>query len=70
MNAKRILFLLRSPPYAGPATYESLESLLVAAVFDQLVSVLFIDDGVYQLVRAQNPAAIGVRSVGLLRQAL
>ena len=50
MTPKKILFLLRSPPYAGARAYETLEVLLVAAVFDQEVSVLFADDGVYQLL--------------------
>jgi tRNA 2-thiouridine synthesizing protein C len=70
MTSKRILFLLRSAPYAGSQAYETLESLLVTAVFDQEVSVLFSDDGVYQLLKGQDPSAIGTRSVGAGLKAL
>ena len=64
MTPKKILFLLRSAPYAGSRAYETLEALLVAAVFDQQVSVLFTDDGVYQLLKEQDPSGIESRSVG------
>ena len=70
MTSKKILFLLRSPPYAGSQAYETLESLLVTAVFDQEVSVLFADDGIYQLLKAQDPSGIGTRSVGAGLKAL
>lgn len=70
MTSKKILFLLRSAPYAGSKAYETLESLLVAAVFDQEVSVLFADDGVYQLLNEQDPSGIGTRSVGAGLKAL
>ena len=70
MTTKKILFLLRTPPYGGPGAYESIEALLVAAVFDQEVSVLFADDGVFQLVRDQDASAVGARSVGRALKAL
>lgn len=68
--SKKILFLVRSAPYAGAAAYETLEALLVAAVFEQELAVLFADDGVYQLVRNQDPAPLGVRSLGAGLKAL
>jgi sulfur relay (sulfurtransferase) DsrF/TusC family protein len=36
--------------------------VLVAAAFDQDVSLSFIDDGVYQLVEGQNPEGIGMKN--------
>ena len=35
--------------------------ILTTAAFDQQVSLLFCDDGVLQLKRGQNPAAIGLK---------
>ncbi len=49
---KRILFLHRQPPSAE--TRETLDSALIAAVFDQAVSLLFREAGVQQL-RADMP---------------
>lgn len=68
--SKKILFLVRSAPYCGATAYETFEALLVAAVFEQELSVLFADDGVYQLLRGQDPTVLGVRSLGAGLRAL
>lgn len=69
-NGKRILFLLRQPPYATSHALEALEAVLVAGVFDQQVSVLFRDAGVWQLVNGQDGSALEARTVGKVAQAL
>ena len=56
MKPKRILFLLRQPPYQSSRAIEAIESILVAGVFEQDVSVLFKDDGVWQLIKDQDGA--------------
>lgn len=43
---------------------------LTAAAFDQPVSLLFADDGVYQLKRGQCPEAAGLPAVAPLFEAL
>lgn len=45
---KRILYLIRRPP--GIAADETTDLALVSCAFEQRASVLFLDDGVYQLV--------------------
>ena len=70
MTSKRILFLMRQPPYVTSHALEALESALVAGVFDQRVSVLFRDDGVWQLVKGQDGSVLGARSIGKVVQAL
>ncbi|MEQ9003473.1 MAG: sulfurtransferase complex subunit TusC [Pseudomonadales bacterium] len=70
MAPRRILFLLRQPPYATSHALEALEAVLVAGVFDQAVSVLFADDGVWQLLRDQDGDAVGMRTVGRVATAL
>lgn len=61
--AKRILFLLNRAPYGSSYALEGLESVLVAAVFDQRVSVLFKGAGLQQLRKGQDGAALGQRTV-------
>lgn len=69
-GTKRILFLLRQAPYASANALEALEAVLVAGVFDQAVSVLFADDGVWQLLDGQDGGALGTRTVARVASAL
>jgi len=59
---KRLLYVNRRPPHGTIYGHEGLEVLFTGAVFDQLVTVLFLDDGVYQLVRDQDPSALGLKN--------
>lgn len=70
MENRRILFLLRHPPYGSSHALEALETVLVAGVFDQQVSVLFSGDGVWQLLADQDGSAVGRRTVGKIIKAL
>lgn len=68
--AKRILFLATRAPYVSAQPLEALEAMLVAAVFDQKVSVLFKGAGLYQLLEGQKGSALGQRTLGKALQAL
>jgi tRNA 2-thiouridine synthesizing protein C len=70
METRRILFLLRQPPYSSDHALEAIESVLVAGVFEQQVVVLFRDDGVWQLLKNQSGRSLGTRTVGKVVQAL
>ncbi len=70
MQRKRILFVLTRAPYASAGALETLESVLVAGVFEQEVSVLFKGAGVYQLLKGQKGSAVGQRTVGKVLEAL
>ena len=59
---KKFLYLNRRAPYGTIYAWESLEVVLIGAAFDQEVSVMFLDDGVYELVKGQNTAAIGMKN--------
>jgi len=52
---KKFLYVNRRAPHGTIYAQESLETVLIGAAFDQDVSVLFIDDGVYQLKKGQTP---------------
>ncbi len=45
---KKFMFVNRKAPYGTIYALESLEVVLIAATFDQDVSLVFIDDGVYE----------------------
>ena len=67
---KKILFIMRHPPYGTSLAREALEAVLAAGSFEQQVSVLFTGDGVLQLVEQQDPAAITQKNHHAMLQAL
>jgi len=61
-KVKKFMFVNRKAPYGTIYALESLEVVLIAATFDQDVSLAFIDDGVYQLVKGQQTRDIGIKN--------
>ena len=59
MIRKRFLLVCRRPPYGSSLPREALDVALAAAAFDQDVALLFLGDGVWQLLRSQHADAIG-----------
>ena len=59
---KKFMYLNRKAPYGTIYAWESLEVVLIGAAFDQEVRLLFVDDGVYQLVKGQDTAGIGMKN--------
>lgn len=59
---KKLMYVNRRAPYGTIYALESLEVVLIGAAFDQQVSLAFLDDGVYQLTRDQDTAAIGMKN--------
>ncbi len=59
---KKFMYVNRKAPYGTIYALESLEVVLIGAAFDQDVSLAFIDDGVFQLVKDQNTTDIGVKN--------
>lgn len=57
-RARKLLFRLSKPPYGRSQAREALDALLAAAAFEQDVSVLFVGDGLYLLLKNQQPGAI------------
>ena len=58
---KRFLYLLRRPPHGSIHAQEGLETVLIGAAFEQRVSLLFLDDGVFLLKRGQSPSEVGLK---------
>lgn len=59
---KKFMYMNRKAPYGTIYALESLEVVLIAAAFDQDVSLAFVDDGVYQLMKGQNTEEIGMKN--------
>jgi tRNA 2-thiouridine synthesizing protein C len=68
--SRRILFIMRQAPYGTAVAHEVLDAALVAGVFELAVTVLFIDDGVYQLLRDQHGETLGSRDAARALTAL
>lgn len=67
---KRFMYVNRKAPYGTVYALECLETILIAAAFEQDVSVVFMDDGVYQLKKDQDTAAIGMKNFSPTYRAL
>ncbi len=59
-TVKKLLFIQAHAPYGQIAGRENLDLLLAAPTFEQLTSILFIEDGVWHLLADQNAAVIGL----------
>jgi len=67
---KRFMYVNRKAPYGTIYALECLEVVLIAAAFDQDVSVVFVDDGVYQLKKSQDTTGIGMKNFSNTYRAL
>lgn len=61
-KVKKFLYVNRKAPYGTIYALEALEVVLIAAAFEQDVSLVFLDDGVYQLAKGQNTKAVGIKN--------
>ena len=67
---KKFMFVNRKAPYGTIYALEGLEVVLISAAFDQDVSLAFVDDGVYQLMKGQHTKAIDVKNFSPTYRAL
>jgi tRNA 2-thiouridine synthesizing protein C len=61
-DIKKFMYLNRRAPYGTIYAWESLEVVLIGAAFDQDVSLAFLDDGVYQLLKGQNTTEVDMKN--------
>lgn len=60
---KKTLLITRQSPYRSHLARGALDAALAAAVFEQDVTLLFMDDGVWQLTGEQQPEAAYTKSL-------
>jgi len=70
MAVKKFMLVNRKAPHGSIYALESLEVVLIAAAFEQDVSVAFIDDGVYQLKKGMQTKGIAVKNFSPTYRAL
>lgn len=63
MNNKAVV-LLRKAPYGSVYTAEAFRTIMGIAVFEMDICVVFVDDGVYALVKDQNPEKLDMKPLG------
>ena len=61
-NTKTFVYVNRKAPYGTVYALESLEVVLIGAAFEQDVKLVFMDDGVLQLTKGQDPEGIGMKN--------
>jgi tRNA 2-thiouridine synthesizing protein C len=59
---KKFMYVHTRAPYGTVYALEGLEMVLIAAAFEQDVSVVFIDDGVFQIKKGQDTKAINMKN--------
>jgi tRNA 2-thiouridine synthesizing protein C len=69
-KVKKFMFVNRKAPYGTIYALEGLEVVLISAAFSQDVSMAFLDDGVYELVKGQQTKAIEMKNFSPTYRAL
>jgi tRNA 2-thiouridine synthesizing protein C len=59
-----VAILMRKAPYGSVYTAEGLRSMMGIGVFEMDINVIFVDDGVYALLKDQDPSALDMKSLG------
>ena len=67
---KKFMFVNRKAPYGTIYALEGLEVVLISAAFNQDVSLAFLDDGVYELLKGQQTKALEVKNFSPTYRAL
>ena len=67
---KKFMYVNRRAPYGTIYALEILESVLVAAAFEQDTSVAFLDDGVFQIKKGHDPKELGMKNFSPTYRAL
>ena len=69
-TCKKFMVVNRTAPHGTVYALESLEVVLITAAFDQDVSLVFIDDGVWQLKKGQQTKGIETKNFSPTYRAL
>jgi len=67
---KKFAYVNRKAPYGTIYALESLEVVLIGAAFEQDVSLIFMDDGVFEIVKGQDTAGVEMKNFSPTYRAL
>ena len=60
---KKMAIINRQSPYSSSYCYESFDFLSMACAYDKKVDIIFIDDGIYQIIKNQQPKKIVAKNI-------
>ena len=60
---EKLLLVIRKAPYGWVNAFEAISFATGATCYDMSLTLLFIDEGVYCLIRDQTPPAIGYQTL-------
>jgi tRNA 2-thiouridine synthesizing protein C len=61
---EEVAILMHKAPYGSVYTAEGFRSMMGIGVFEMDISVLFVDDGVFALVKGQDPTGLDMKPIG------
>lgn len=61
---KKVAILMRKAPYGSVYTAEGFRSVMGIGVFEMDAILIFVEDGVYALVKDQNPEKLDMQPLG------
>jgi tRNA 2-thiouridine synthesizing protein C len=67
---KKYLFILRKSAHSGAYLQEMLDIILITAAFDQSVTLLWLDDAVFQLKNQQQAEYSNLKDTAAMLQCL
>lgn len=67
---KKFMYVNRRAPHGSIYAQESLEVVLIGAAFEQDVSIVFLDDGVFQIRKEQDTGGIETKNFSKTFRAL
>ena len=59
-----VAIVMRKAPYGSVYTAEGFRTIMGIAVFEMDISVVFMDDGVFTLLKDQDPAQFDMKPLG------
>ncbi len=60
---KKLLVVMTKSPYGNQTAREALDAVLTAAAFEQPLTLLFLGDGVFQLLSGQDTTAVQLKNL-------
>lgn len=60
----KVVVLLRKAPYGRVYTAEAFRTIMGVAVFEMDICVVFMDDGVFALMKNQDPERLDMKPLG------
>jgi len=69
-TVKKFMMVNRKAPHGSVYALEVLEMVLISAAFEQDVYMAFLDDGVYQIKKDQDPTVLDMKNFSKTYRAL